>query len=43
METQLIKDLVTPEQYVELQKEYTILFKDKEITFFEFCTETIKL
>jgi hypothetical protein len=35
-----IKDLVTSEQYTQLKKEYTVLFKNKEITFFEFCTNT---
>jgi hypothetical protein len=37
-----IKDLVTSEQYTQLKKEYTVLFKNKEITFFEFCTNTYK-
>jgi len=38
-----IKNLVTPEQYAQLKKEYTVLVKNKEITFYEFCTKTIKL
>jgi len=38
-----IKDLVTPEQYSQLKKEYAVLFKDKKITFFEFCTKTYEL
>tara|TARA_R110002153_G_C13100277_1_gene476480 strand:- start:8 stop:172 length:165 start_codon:yes stop_codon:yes gene_type:complete len=35
-----IKDLVTPEQYIQLKAEYTALVKNNEITFFQFCTET---
>ena len=35
-----IKDLVTPEQYVQLKAEYAALVKNNEITFFQFCTET---
>ena len=38
-----IKDLVTPEQYTQLKKEYSVLVKNKEITFFEFCSNTYKL
>ena len=38
-----IKDLVTPEQYTQLKKEYDALVKNKEITFFEFCSNTYKL
>lgn len=39
-----IKDLVTPEQYSQLKKEYDVLVKNKKkITFFEFCTNTYKL
>ena len=38
-----IKDLVTPEQYIQLKKEYVVLVKNKEITFLEFCTNTYKL
>ena len=33
-----IKELVTPEQYAELKKEYSVLVKNKEITFFQFVT-----
>ena len=39
----LIKDLVTPEQYTQLKKEYAVLVKNKEITFLQFCTNTYKL
>jgi hypothetical protein len=38
-----IKKLVTKEQYIELKKEYSDIVKNKEITFFEFCTNTYKL
>ena len=38
-----IKDLLTPEQYKEQLKEYREIFQNKEITFFEFCTNTYKL
>ena len=38
-----IKDLVTKEQYTELKKQYAAIVKNKEITFFEFCTNTYKL
>ena len=39
----LIKDLVTPEQYTQLKKEYAVMVKNKEITFLQFCTNTYKL
>ena len=38
-----IKDLVTKEQYAELKKQYAAIIKNKEISFFEFCTNTYKL
>ena len=38
-----IKNLVTTEQYAQLKKEYAVLVKNKEITFYEFCTNTYKL
>ena len=38
-----IKELVTPEQYAQLKKEYNVLVKNKEITFYEFCTNIYKL
>tara|TARA_R110001592_G_C12645991_1_gene700757 strand:- start:88 stop:222 length:135 start_codon:yes stop_codon:yes gene_type:complete len=38
-----IKNLVTKEQYDQLKKDYAALVKNKEITFFEFCTKTYKL
>ena len=38
-----IKDLLTKEQYTELKKQYAAIVKNKEITFFEFCTNTYKL
>jgi hypothetical protein len=38
-----IKDLVTPEQYAQLKKEYAVLVKNKEITFLQFCSNTYKL
>mgnify|MGYP003639447011 FL=1 len=38
-----IKDLLTPEQYKEQLKEYASMYPEKEITFFEFCTNTYKL
>ena len=34
-----IKDLVTKEQYIQLKKEYKLIVKNKQITFFQFCTE----
>ena len=38
-----IKDLVTKDQYNQLKKDYTAIVKNKEITFFQFCTKTYKL
>lgn len=38
-----IKDLVTKEQYIQLKKEYKIIVKNKQITFFQFCTNTYKI
>lgn len=38
-----IKNLVTTEQYIQLKKEYKLIVKNKEISFFEFCTNTYKL
>ena len=38
-----IKDLVTKEQYIQLKKEYELIVKNKEITFFQFCTNTYKI
>ena len=35
-----IKDLLTPKQYKQQLKEYRKIFPNKEITFFEFCTNT---
>ena len=38
-----IKDLVTKEQYAELKQQYAAIVKNKEVTFFEFCTNTYKI
>ena len=38
-----IKKLVTAEQYIKLKKEYKLIVKNKEISFFEFCTNKYKL
>jgi len=38
-----IKNLVTKEQYNQLKKDYAAIVKNKEITFFEFCTKIYKL
>lgn len=38
-----IKDLVTPEQYAQLKKEYSVLVKNNEISFYEFCTKLFKI
>ena len=38
-----IKDLVTKEQYIQLKKEYKLIVKNKQITFFQFCTNTYKI
>jgi len=40
--TMNIRDLLTPEQYEEQLQEYNKLVKNKQITFFEFLTETHK-
>jgi hypothetical protein len=38
-----IKKLVTKKQYNQLKKDYSDLIKNKEITFFEFCTKKYKI
>jgi len=38
-----IKKLVTKKQYKELKNQYNLLVKNKEITFFDFCTNTYKI
>tara|TARA_R110000772_G_scaffold74599_2_gene162482 strand:+ start:14215 stop:14352 length:138 start_codon:yes stop_codon:yes gene_type:complete len=38
-----IKELVTPEQYNQLKKEYNALIKNNEISFFDYCIKTYKI
>jgi uncharacterized protein YjbK len=38
-----IKSLVTKDQYNQLKKDYAAIVKNKEITFFDFCTNKYKL
>lgn len=38
-----IKKLVTKSQYSQLKREYKLLFKNKEVSFFEYCTNTYKI
>tara|TARA_R110000787_G_scaffold10354_1_gene35210 strand:+ start:697 stop:822 length:126 start_codon:yes stop_codon:yes gene_type:complete len=38
-----IKDLLTPKQYKDQLKEYNKFVKNNKISFFDFCTKTIKL